>query len=217
MGCYPGVTLVWLVADGLVGPFVTLSLVGPCGMLSQCADGLVGPYETSLQIDSDQEEAGAPMGLVTTSRPVGSVGSVGSVGTFPSSDSIMHSFAEQWEDGSSFLAEAEEDMTGSCILTEDSSCGDYKPITEGPVGSSFTCSPVGSSGMFPFSDSSMYSPTEQCGIGDWALAEVEEDNAVLGIIADGSLSGKCKQMPEGPRGPSVTWGRNVFFMWHKYM
>ena len=68
MGCYPSVTLM--------------------------ADGLVDPYETTLQIDSDQEEAGAPMGLVTTSRPVGSVG------TFSSGDSGKHSFAEQWEDGS---------------------------------------------------------------------------------------------------------------------
>ena len=69
------------------------------------------------------------------------------MGTFPSSDSGVHSFAEQWKDGNLFLAEAEEDMTDSCILTEDSSCGEYEPVTTGPVGSSFTCSPVGSSGM----------------------------------------------------------------------
>ena len=89
------------------------------------------------------------MGLVVTDE------SAGSVGTFPSSDSGIHSFGEQWEDGSLFMAEAEEDMTGRCILTEDSSCSDYEPITVGPVGSSFACGPVGSSGMLPCSHMSM--------------------------------------------------------------
>ena len=107
-------------------------------LFSPVADGPVGPYETSLQIDYDQEEAGTPMGLVVTDEPVGSVG------TFPSSDSGIHSFAEQWEDGSLFMAEAE----GSCILTEDSSCSDYEPITVGPVGSA---------GMFSSCDTSICS------------------------------------------------------------
>ena len=114
------------VADGPVGPSVTLSPVGPGGTLSQCnldqpvADGpvgspdelgLVGPRGMFLQIDIKK--------VVTTDEPANSVG------TSPSSDSGIHSLGEQWEDTSVFTTNTEEgDATlGTlidCVLKHES-------------------------------------------------------------------------------------------------
>ena len=97
-------------ADGPVGPSVTLGPVGPGGTLSQCnsdqpvADGpvgssvelgLVGLRGMSLQIDINK--------VVTTDEPANLVG------TSPSSDSGIHSLGEQWEDTSVVTTDAEEE------------------------------------------------------------------------------------------------------------
>ena len=83
-------------ADGPVGPSVTLGPVGPGGTLFQCkfdqpvADGPEGPSVKlgllglcgmSVQIDSNE--------VVTIDEPANSVG------TSPSSDSGIHSLGEQ--------------------------------------------------------------------------------------------------------------------------
>ena len=103
------------VADGPVGPSVTLGPVGLCGTLSQCnpdprvADGpvgstdelgLVGPRGMLLRIDIKK--------VVPTDEPANSVG------TSPSSDLGIHSLGEQWEDTSEVTTDTEENRTERC-------------------------------------------------------------------------------------------------------
>ena len=105
-------------ADGPVGPFITLSPVGSDGMHSLCdsdqpvADGPVGPSValgpvgpdgTLSQCNSDQPVADGPVGPFITLSPVGSDG--------------MHSL-----------------------------CDSDQPVADGPVGSSVALGPVGPGG-----------------------------------------------------------------------
>ena len=122
MGCIPCVILV---ADGPVGPSVTLGPVGPGGTLFQCnsdqpvADGPVGTSVKlgilglrgmSVQIDSNE--------VVMTDEPANSVG------TSPSSDSGIHTLGEQWEDISVTTTDAEEEQNRTTqIYTPTQRCG----------------------------------------------------------------------------------------------
>ena len=93
-------------ADGPVGPSVTLGPVGPGGTLSQCNPdqpvgsfdklGLVGPRGMFLQMDIKK--------VATTDEPANSVG------TSPSSDSGIHSLGEQWEDRSIVTTDTEDEQ-----------------------------------------------------------------------------------------------------------
>ena len=102
------------VADGPVGPSVTLGPVGPGGTLSQCkpdqpvADGpvgstdelgLVGLRGKLLRIDIKT--------VVTTDEPANSIG------TSPSSDSGIHSLGEQWEDTRLITTDTEEEQNST--------------------------------------------------------------------------------------------------------
>ena len=94
-----------------LGPSVTLGPVGPGGTLSQCnpdqpvADGpvgsfdelgLVGPRGMFLQMDIKK--------VATTDELANSVG------TSPSSDSGIHSLGEQWEDTSVVTTDTEDEQ-----------------------------------------------------------------------------------------------------------
>ena len=118
MGPYVTFDQVQPLADGPVGPFVTLSPVGSDGIHSRCdsdqpvADGPVGPSVTLgpvgpggmlSQFNSDQPVADGPVGPLITLSPVGSDG--------------MHSL-----------------------------CDSDQPLADGPVGPSVTLGPVGPGG-----------------------------------------------------------------------
>ena len=128
------------VADGPVGPYITLSPAGSDGMHSPCdpdqsvADGPVGPsvtlgpvgpWETLSQCNSDQPVADGPVGSSVELGLVGLRGmslqidinkivttdeAANSVGTSPSSDSGIHSLGEQWEDTIVVTTDAEEEQ-----------------------------------------------------------------------------------------------------------
>ena len=130
------------VADGPVGPSVTLGLVGPRRMLSQCkpdqpvADGPVGQSFTpgpvgpcgivSKCIPNDPI-ADSPVGSTETPDPVDQKERpiqidimkivttdepASLVGTPPSSDSGIHSWGEQWENMSISTTDTEEEQNG---------------------------------------------------------------------------------------------------------
>ena len=140
VGPYATFDQVQPVAEGPVGPYITLSLVGSNGKYSLCdtdqpvADGPVGPSVTlgpvgpggtSSQCKPYQLVADGPVG---STEELGLVGTHGkllridiktvvktdepakSIGTSPSSDSGIHSLGEQWEDTSLIKTDTEEEQ-----------------------------------------------------------------------------------------------------------
>ena len=174
-------------ADGPVGPYITLSPVGSDGMHSPCdsdqpvADGPVGPSVTLgpvgpggtlSQCNPDQPVADGPVG---SSDELGLVGPRGmflqidikkvvttdepanSVGTSPSSDSGIHSLGEQWEDTSLVTTDTEEEQN---------------------------------------SMSRIYTPTERRVIDTCVPNNTEEDDVTLGPLIDCVLNHESDESSE---------------------
>ena len=143
MGLYVTFDQVQPVAEGPVGPYITLSPVGSDGKHSPCdtdqpvADGPVGPSVTLGPVGP-----GGTLSQCKPDQPVGSTDELGlvgprgkllridiktvvttdepanSIGTSPSSDSGIHSSGEQWDDTSLITTDSEEEQN-KYILRQD--------------------------------------------------------------------------------------------------
>ena len=143
VGLYATFDQVQPVADGPVGPYITLSPVGsdrkhsPCDTDQPVADGPVGPSVTLgsvgpggtlSQCKPDQPVADGPVGStvelglvglrekllrIDITKVVTSDEPANSIGTSPSSDSGIHSLGEQWEDTSLITTDTEEEQNST--------------------------------------------------------------------------------------------------------
>ena len=157
-----------LVADGLMGPSVTLGPVGSYGMLSWCnsdqpvADGLVGPYIALSpvgsygmlsQCDSDQLAADGPVGPSVTLGPVGSYGMLSRCNSdHPVADGLVGPYVALGPVGSyGMLSRCDSGQLiadGPVVPYETLSRCDFdQHDADGPVGPSTTRGPVGPYGM----------------------------------------------------------------------